>query len=309
MVRYATLTWLLLLGASTFVLAPINGAAAVMWVLLAMPMLALGMRPELIKPYIICFGGVIGLYAIGIIAQWVFNATYTNPNFEKFHIWPMLDPNNAAAVLNFGLIPAFYMALRKSQWWILTALFALAMTITHSRAGVMAGGVACFIVAANYYGQRWTYCALGFLIFVALDLFAFWDSRLTPNMDSLWFRLKIWDNALEIVKAAGIAGYGLGSFPVVYQWIQHPGDPSVYFAHNDLLQLMAEGGWILGAGFIFLLWSVIIRTTKQNLLPATVMLAILIQSMFEFQFYVPVISILMGLALACHMNAGKKAYG
>lgn len=306
MVKNACIAWALLLMTSTFVLAPITGAAAVMWVLLAMPMVAISLtyQPKYIKDYSVAAFVIIAIYALLIIAQGLIQFPYSNPQFDNVPVWPMLDANNAAAVLNFGLIPSFYFALRNRRWWFLVALFAAAMVITHSRAGMGAAIIACFILLCSHIGRRNTKYLIALLVFLVLDLYAFWDERLTPNMDSLWFRFQIWDNTLEIVKAAGFTGYGLGSFPYMYQWIKHPSDPSVYYAHNDLLQFMIEGGWIVASSFIWLICAVIIKTTRENILPACVMLAILAQSMLEFQFYVPVISILMGLPLVIHMSGG-----
>jgi O-antigen ligase len=297
LVRQATLAWLLLLGISTFIFTPIAGAAAFMWVLAAMPMLALCLKPEHLKSHLIGFSWVITLYSIGVIIQSVLGVTYTHPNFSA-HVWPILDANNAAVVINFGLITSFYFALKRPKWWLWFALFAAALVVTKSRAGMGAAGISCAILAASQIGFG-KVLKLSLLPLAGVIAYVF---SIHFNTESLWQRLDIWNNCLEIAKASGFTGYGFGSFPYLYAWVKQNNDPNVWFAHNDLLQFIIEGGWILALGFIGLVCAVILRTTKANLLPACIMLAVFIQSMFEFQFYMPVISILMGLPLAYHMN-------
>src|SRR4051794_31723507 len=50
---YAVLVWLLAVGMSTFLFTPIQNGAAIMWILAAMPTLALCLRKEHLKPYCI----------------------------------------------------------------------------------------------------------------------------------------------------------------------------------------------------------------------------------------------------------------
>jgi hypothetical protein len=67
-----------------------------MWVLSAAPILGLCLQKKHLKSYLIGFGTVLTLYAIGLIAQMLLGVKYTT--YDAGYAWPLLDPNNAAAV-------------------------------------------------------------------------------------------------------------------------------------------------------------------------------------------------------------------
>ena len=64
-------------------------------------------------------------------------------------------------------------------------------------------------------------------------------------------RLTIWEDSLNLVKDFRVAGSGFGTFVDLYPKYRHfPGNLVVKHAHNDYLELLAEGG-ILGAILVF----------------------------------------------------------
>src|SRR5262249_17368339 len=73
------------------------------------------------------------------------------------------------------------------------------------------------------------------------------------------------------------------------------------FAHNDPLQFMIEMGWPAGFEFLLLVLIAAASTNRRNLVSGCVLLALFIQSMVEFQFYVPALSLFGGAALGYHL--------
>lgn len=296
---WLALAWLVVLGASTFILMPVVNGAATMWVLAAMPMLALSVRQENIKAYLDAFLAVLVIYACGLIWQMIMHIQFTSYNYSGY-AWPMLDPNNASAVINAGLIPSFYMALRKPKWFLPFAIFALAMLATNSKAGALAGGLSCAILIYEYCGDipilLSLLCGLPFVPRI-IDL-------CTKSIDD---RLPIWKASLPLLTIHPFTGLGLGSFGYYYSQVRTENYTGGWFAHNDALQLGIEVG--LPAALILVsLFFMVMKTTNRNNIPSMcVLLAIFLQSLVEFQFYVPAVSLVAGLGLAYHIRLQKEA--
>ncbi|MFY9574535.1 MAG: O-antigen ligase family protein [Blastocatellia bacterium] len=112
-------------------------------------------------------------------------------------------------------------------------------------------------------------------------------------------RKAIWADTLRMFTANPILGAGLGSYETVYP-LYGRGDGSVLiqFAHNDYLQVLAEGGLVGGAiGIWFIavsLRSFAIGFKSRNELLRTLSLgsaagifAILVHSLFDFNLQIP----------------------
>jgi hypothetical protein len=72
------------------------------------------------------------------------------------------------------------------------------------------------------------------------------------------------------------------------------------------MQLGIEMGWPLFSVFVVMLIAAASATTGKNIVSGAVMLAVIIQSMTEFQFYLPAVNLVFGLALAWHLSARKE---
>jgi len=108
-------------------------------------------------------------------------------------------------------------------------------------------------------------------------------------------RKRIWNNTLGIIHANPVFGVGLGAFPIVYETYNDAS--AVGRAHNDYLQLLAEGGVVGGA---LALWFLIAlsRTISRGLRSSDPMLArlalgsaagifaILVHSLFDYNLQV-----------------------
>jgi O-antigen ligase len=309
LVWWACLAWLLAISASTFLITPILGASAYGFILAAMPMTAMCVDPDRLRSYLIGFGAVVVIFALNLIMQQVMNLHYIEGYDFEGYAWPLLDPNCAAAILNMGMIPAFWLAIRerspfkrlnvtRSFGLFIFMLLAYAMVLTHSKAGMLSGAVGCWMIVCSRYGWRWL--PLGM---IAATLALLLAVPLAPDLilslvGSVESRLPIWRAALALMTIAPWSGLGLGSFGVYYQQL----DPEnwYWYAHNDQLQFIVEMGFPAALVFVVLVLTVAATTWRGNIASAATMFAVLLMSMFEFQFYMPALSIAMGLALAHH---------
>ena len=308
-VWYVCLAWLLALGASTFLFAPVRSGAATMWVLAAMPTLALCLRKEHLKPYLICFLTVITVYALGLVAQAILNTQTTAYNYPGRHAWPLLDPNNAAAIINMALLPCAYLAIfRDRRWSILVALFAAALCATGSKAGFATAGLGLLLLGAKRDIMLVPFtAAIGALTAVLIDLYRPDLIELVVNS----FSGPPADLGCRSQPAAAIGpllrGLGLGHISgFYYAQVRTEQYTAGWHSHNDVLQMAIEMG--IPAALIFCaVFASIAATTRYALASGVVLLAVFLQAMVEFQFYVPAVSIPMGLALGYHiLNTPRK---
>ncbi len=306
MARYTALAWLIMLGLSTFIIVPVVNGANDMWILAAMPLLALSLRKEHLKPYFWCFGSVVFLYACGLILQKCLNMHYTI-DYDGRIGWPLIDPNNAACVVNLALVPCVWLALFKDlRWWLVFAVFAAAMYATGSKAGIGAAGISIIVFLACRYGADFLLfiMAIGMIFWGAI--FIFRPEIILTVWQALGERFPIWQAAWQIWQTHPIRGTGLGTFG---KYRIQVGDllyiPPTY-VHNDVFQFAVEMGTPAALVFLALVFAVVRSTRSANLAPACALLAVFIQSMFEFQFFLQSISILSGLALASHIILTEK---
>jgi len=127
-------------------------------------------------------------------------------------------------------------------------------------------------------------------------------------------RTVIWSAAWDMLQAAPWHGYGLGSWWLLYPAYRGAADEATGFhAHNDYLELAAEGGWPLAvlvlAGMLFIarllrpLWSsrqAAVRAEAAWL--AGGLLALAVHSVFNFNLYMAPIVWLAGLLCARSAN-------
>lgn len=297
------LAWLASIGASTFILAPVSNGAATMWILAAMPLLALcSMKAENLEK---CLGYsliAITLYAFGLCLQLVLHIRFDHFEYASRYIpgagafaWPLLDPNNAALVINAAFIPCLYQALRKPKWGFLCVIFVAAMVATASKAGAVVGALMAAVLVWEKFGLSATPGLLG-AIGAGLLIFH------APLLASLRDRLPIWKASLPLLTIHPLTGLGLGTFSYYYRQLRTETYTSGIYAHNDILQFAVEMGIPAAVLFCGLTIAMLLKTSRKNIVSACVFMAVFLQSMVEFQFYLPSISILAGLALAHHIK-------
>lgn len=299
---YACLAWIIALSMSSFLFTPVPGSAAVLWVLLAMPCLALTIRKEHISMYVKSFGGVITLYAIGLIAQLIIHPSFTFYDTGPRYAWPLLDPNCGAAVLNIALIPALWLAMFKDfRYYLLSAVLIGGVCATGSRAGFMSFGAAASILIAVRYG----YGAFIAVIIVGMSglatLFFLFPDIIVDTAYCFGTRFPIWEASYKLLWVRPWGGLGLGMFGQYYQQIRTEFYTGGWFAHNDILQFGVEMGIPIALLFVALSFIVAASTWRNNLVSGLVFMAVFLEALVEFQYYVPAVSFPLGLVLAYHM--------
>lgn len=307
LLAYACLLWLVALGISTFLLASINGAAAVMWMLATMPLLALTLRREHLRIYVAAFLAVEIIYAAGIIIQWLLNVQYVGYVVEDRYSWPLLDPNNGAAILNMALAPSLYMVFVRGRyrWLAACALFAAALWLTGSKAGGGAIVAVAFVLLLARCGI-WGLLAIPVAVIAILTTLQLHPDLIVLFLHSAQDRIPIWIASWKLLGLHPWTGLGLGSFAYYYNQIRTEHYTAGFYAHNDLLQISIEMGYLGAFSFALLIAAAIGSTNRNNLASGVALLAVFLQSLVEFQFYVPAISMLCGLALGCHIiNRGS----
>jgi O-antigen ligase len=303
----AALLWMFVIVAMVFFINPIPGAASVMWVLIALPLLAISLGEADLKNYLWCFGGVVTVYAVGLIVQYALHVTYDVYNLGDRYAWPLLDPNNGAAVINTALIPALYLALFKGRKWFLWfAVLLLGLAATGSRTGIAVALLAMTYLFTRRYGLLGAaVVAVAFTSMGELVVFTRPD-LLTHAYEAFASRYPIWRVAGYMAIQHPWRGLGLGMFQYYYNQVRTEDYTGGGFAHNDVLQMICELGFPATLAFIWLVVTTVRKTVDANGVAALTMLAIFIEAMVEFQFYTPAISMLMGLALGYHIIKGDR---
>jgi hypothetical protein len=243
-----------------------------------------------------------GMYALGVeniyrTSTMVFNGeNWVNligplNRFEGVS-WPLINKNNAAALMNIGLIASFgwFLKERFKPAAFLSALFGAALLATHSVAGLLAGVIGISALMAFLMPKMRVFMLAGAGLCAPLVFFI-------PNaLDSFKSRLPIWDSTIKII-ADHPLGTGIGTFQQYYAVARTEFETAGMFAHNDVLHLASEAGLLGGLLFLLPLIYIAFNTTARNIVPACVLLGVFIQAMVEFQFYVPSIAMLSGLAV------------
>lgn len=303
---WITFLWLVAIGSASFIIRPVYNGAYFMWTWAAMPILALSLTCKDIKLHLIGFGAVLMLYALGLGGQKILDSNI-NPFGDPGRMsWPLIDPNNSAAMINMLFIPLVYLTMYRGKCWVfLMGVAAYALYATGSRTGIGAAAISAALLAGVRYGRLVPLSATcaGLLAFPAVLWFHFdWYAR---ALQAFMTRLPIWWVGWQLLWREPWRGIGLGYF-ARGSVMQHG---TVYlpptYAHNDLLQLAVETGFPVAAVFCLLLLAVAGFTRKTNYISGGVWLAIFIQSLMEFQFYLPPVTIGMGLVLAYHINYAR----
>ena len=308
----ATLAWLLMVTASAFIFRPVPNGAATMWFLFAMPSLALCMKKEYLPDFLKATLAVLTVYAFGLLLQFALNVHYTLADYggmlnHSAMAWPLLDPNNAAAVLNAGLIPCVYMALRRPRCLSAVLIFALALATTGSKAGAITAAVCCTALVIQRYRIHLPTAALAIAILIVC-LLPFTGGVQRALEGSLATRIPVWSASASLLTVRPLTGIGLGMFKPYYDKVRTESVTAGFYAHNDTIQFGVEMGIPAMIVFVALALVAALSTRYGNIASGAVLAALLMQSMFEFQFYIPSVSLLAGLALAYHINQPRRVY-
>jgi O-antigen ligase len=210
-------------------------------------------------------------------------------------------------------------------------VMALSLFLTLSRSGIVAGTLAAVCVALfsrlnAARGRRIAALVLvGMLLVLAIGRagtgaivtrFSGADAR------SLGGRIPIWKDALEIVRRYPVAGTGLNTYGVAMIFYQQYDRPTRYSqAHNDYLQLAAEGGLLLivPAAIAAVAFVRVVRRRFRHETSASSywirrgavvgLLAIALQEMVEFSLQMPGNGFLFAVlcAMALHRTPSHRS--
>jgi hypothetical protein len=210
---------------------------------------------------------------------------------------------------------------------------ALALVVSGSRSGLasLAAGLAALAVFTWRRLPAGTVrlAAAGYLAFVLVGTVGWVGvsatvDRFAPASRELSSRMAAWHDTLAIVRSFPWVGVGMGAYGdamLVYQ--TEPRDVIYLDAHNDYLQLAAEGGLLVGLPALVVLAVVATQIRRRltsgddSTLTAWIrvgavggLVAIAVQSVVEFSLHMPgnVVLFVVLLALALHRPARPPAH-
>jgi O-Antigen ligase len=211
------------------------------------------------------------------------------------------------------------------------AIMTLSLFLTMSRSGMAAGALAtlCVGLASRRDERRGKRVAAFAIVSALLVLTIGWVGAGTiagrfssANPRDLGGRTLVWKDAIEIVRMYPIAGTGLNTYSVAMIFYQRFNRPIRYSeAHNDYLQLAAEGGLLLtvpAAIAIVVFVRVVRRRFVQETSASTYwirrgavvgLLAIALQEIVEFSLQMPGNAFLFAVlcAVAVHRTPSNRS--
>jgi O-antigen ligase len=192
--------------------------------------------------------------------------TFGNPNWAAAFLAPLVP-------LSLGLASG-----TPRRWWCraVAALLTIATLATLSKGGVvtLGAGLLGFAVVGRGVSRRRRLWVAGAVALCAGAALAWGWHQNATQASWLRGRLFLWRAALFIVGEHPLTGLGLGGYPSGYGRAAGAlidGDPgafmplsSIDFAHNDLLQLAAEGGLITAAAFLAVIVVALARAHRRG---------------------------------------------
>jgi putative inorganic carbon (HCO3(-)) transporter len=215
---------------------------------------------------------------------------------------------------------------------LLTLVGLAGLLLSFSRAGIALGlgsvGITWLVTGRGRLGRRIVLpllvlaLALVPLAQIGSERLADRYARAAEDFTSEGGRAMVWRDTLEMVAAFPWTGAGFGSFAAVYPLFRSQGVRLLYeHAHNDLLQLAAEGG-LVGVLLLALLLASLVPRLLASLRgssptragAAAGLSALLLHALVDFNFHIPanaaVAAVLAGLVLALPRGvAGTVAEG
>ncbi len=204
---------------------------------------------------------------VAVCCLFQFAVTKDRANFT------VIDPNFIGAILGFFFVAgsifflADYKVGRKSDFMPLL-LLSSGMAATQSRSVLFLSICAILFIYSCFKGISYKKRLLAFLYIMLLIIMAWLlvsfmsylggaDSiileRIGSGGSSLSARFEIWGAALNMFKQSPFVGLGLGGFLSYYPDYRNEMYTVGTFAHNDYLQMFAEGGVFLGGLYLSLL--------------------------------------------------------
>ena len=212
------------------------------------------------------------------------------------------------------------------------ALMGVALLLSGSRGGLVAmiaGLIMMIFVTTRSHGYkkialRAALAAVFVAVVIAGSIYVGGESSLTriaetaTSKDVTTDRTHIWGVTLQIIKANFPLGAGIGAFGQAYTpFDDYSGLERVEQAHNDYLQVVADGGLVGAAiaGFFLVTLVITIRRNinRENVFRKGVatgaaggIFAILVHSTFDFVLHTTAISLMFILLLVLLVASGRR---
>jgi O-antigen ligase len=207
---------------------------------------------------------------------------------------------------------------------------ALSLLMTLSRSGILALGVAilvtgAFVVRRQSSGGRAVAVAYLILLMVVTVAWAGTDAIAARFMQTDWSGLSdrrgAWADAIDIASRFPVTGTGLNTYGVATLFYQRHDLARHYSqAHNDFLQLAAEGGLLLTIPAVVCLGFLIVGVRRRfmeesstrsywlRVGASTALLAIALQEMVDFSLQMPGNATLFAIicAIALHKTPARR---
>lgn len=253
--------------------------------------------------------------------------------------WPFANPNTYGALLmmaTLAVLPYINKEAPISLRLVFMAFAAMngcALWILSGRAVLLAflGGFCLLLLLARQRNIFWRRPVLALIIGAGLGAAVmglsnantgpverFANIAASPT-EAVFSRTAIWQGTIDMIKDAPILGRGYGVFPLAYPQYRLPADQGSggMRAHNDVLQILAELGLpgvllilLLFLGFCKIGWRLFKeKDDKDTASPGlyAAIAAIAAHSLVSFNFYVPPILVLTGMALGMvYVSVQKK---
>jgi O-antigen ligase len=219
---------------------------------------------------------------------------------------------------------------RTGGWLALSiGLMAATLVSTLSRSGLiagLAGGASLVLLTRGRMerrGRAWLFAGLALVAVVAgayANVGAL-TTRVGETIESgVGGRREMWQTTAAIVRDFPLSGVGLGAFERAMTVYQPPHLFAFNHAHDEYLQIAAEGGLLLVAPVLVVIaagaWRVR-RLLEEDRTPvywirvgaASSLVAIAIQSLWETGLRMPANAVLFALAAAIALHRGERGSG
>ncbi|HTK83964.1 MAG TPA: O-antigen ligase family protein [Patescibacteria group bacterium] len=271
----------------------------------------------------------IAAVAAAAIGQFLFLYRDYGPRIH----YPFLDPNDLAALINIGLLPALVLFMtaagrRAILFGFLAVMLYGALLVTQSRGGLLCACIGFamllpFIARPLLSRAPKLLAMLGAIILVPLLMqiythMVFGGTGIAFNLlshdpVSVTDRLALWHSTWAMIAHHPVAGTGLGTFYFYYSGYRLPSDRSDgFFAHMDALQLWSEAG-IAALILFYALYAAVAMRTLRAIRPApadqydvrarmvasfAAFTAVFLHSHITFITYLPALGVPLGVLLA-----------
>jgi O-antigen ligase len=212
--------------------------------------------------------------------------------------------------------------------WLLGGACAMtaALIVALSRSGLaaFAAGFAAFAWMSrsrvSAQGRWWFLAGAGVLVIIAAtygNTGAMWRRLAETMAGGLGGRREIWRETWRIIADFPLTGVGVGAYARAMSTYQPPHLFAFNHAHNEYLQVLAEGGVVLtGCVAIAILAGVvqIARTTRRDRSPAfwiragavSGMVGIMLQSIWDTALRLPANAVLFAVCCAVALNPASR---